>query len=61
MRQLLQGFFEFYSEGSSFFEERDMVCLLKDHNGRSKYSDDIIVNMYDFIDETNPGRMKTEN
>jgi hypothetical protein len=36
-----------------------MVCLVENHEGTKLFDEYFIINMYDFIDETNPGRMKT--
>lgn len=65
------GFLQFYSydyadeedstiirEGK-FHRERMMVCLMEDHDGKKMYDMELIINMYDFIDGSNPGRMRT--
>lgn len=36
-----------------------MVCLMEEHEGEKMYDMDLIINMYDFIDGSNPGRMRT--
>ena len=36
-----------------------MVCLIETNEGKKLYDEYLIINMYDFIDGTNPGRMKT--
>lgn len=62
-------FLKFYAyeyteeEGSTvlrgqFHKEKRIVCLIETSDARKVYDESLIINMYDFIDGTNPGRMK---
>jgi DNA polymerase sigma len=56
----IKGFLHFYSRDGSFFKEKQIVCLLGKEEAMKYsyvYKEDLLINMYDFIDGTNPGRM----
>lgn len=52
----LQGFYEFYGKDGRFHKERMTVCLLRSSH-RYAYDDNLIINMYDPLDHSNPGRL----
>lgn len=55
----LTGFFNYYRENGRYFQEKPIICLLKNsEKGRNVYNPQFIYNMYDFMDRTNPGRLK---
>jgi hypothetical protein len=41
-----------------FHREKRIVCLIETSDAKKVYDESLIINMYDFIDGTNPGRMK---
>ena len=52
-------FLAFYDRNSQFHRKRQIVSLIS-NPPQSAYNHDVIINMYDFIDKTNPGRLTRE-
>ena len=52
-----KGFLNFYRPNGPFFSENMIVCLKENPTFNSHYYDKYLINMYDFIDGSNPGRL----